>query len=171
MLLIFFAIKWFVGPLIILALLGIIFLSWLYFSGQWDRQAELANFLKQNNDCLIEENIRVKAEMGGDTQYCITNWTVCDLFVFREGIVLRGRMNSNSFYDCAFIFTNKKGSSLFRGCAIEGEYKTPVINKNMLRFSLILSQVPFKFLRGTDVRIDLFPNEKTIEILKQRNLL
>lgn len=161
------------GLLLLLGLLIGIVLFWFRFSTTWNKQVKLAKFLDKNPTALIERDVPIQANSsinykdGG----VILTWEVCDLFIFPEGLILRGRKNSEGFYDCLFLYTKNPSRSILKTARVVGSYERPIIIKNILRYELNLIETWVTYFGGLHIEMDLFPNEKTIEILRKNNLL
>jgi hypothetical protein len=160
------------GLIIILILLGVIAFAWFLYSYSWDKQSEVVEFLKKNNAALIEKNIRMNLDKTIFATY-ISNWNECDLFLFPEGIILRGQKDSSGLYMCAFLYFDKFSHPHSKGFRYYGKYKKPKVSNNELRYYMLLyNNERYSQSRGEMyMTFTLYPDEKTIEILKQKDLL
>jgi hypothetical protein len=156
---------------LLLVLIGIA-AYWLRFSAVWNKEEALKDFLEKNHSALLEMNVPVQlrniSQNGGVS---VTNWDVCDLFMFPQGIILRGRKNEKDFHDCIFLYNNLESRREIPRCKIRGIYDTPVAFKNVLSYELQLVEAGVVLFSAGPVKLDLFPSEKTMEIMRKNNYL
>jgi hypothetical protein len=165
----------FAGPLVILFLFAGIVIMWFGFSYQWNKQEGLSLFLEKNSNALIEKGIPIVPDkpafflLQSDTSFNLGQ--ECDLFLFPNGLILRGGKNFEDFHACAFLYFNELSHPHLKGFTYAAKYFRPTITNNVLRYKLNIRQGDFISGGVTTEEFDLFPSEKTIEILRKNNLL
>lgn len=154
--------------LLLLVVIGII-IFWFRFSANWEKEEQLEQFLKVNKNALVERNIPIHVQQDlMQPNFRASNWEICDLFLFPESLILRGRKNEADFHDCIFLY-NQSRTKRIPKCKMSGLYNTPAIVNGILYCEITLLETGQMYFAEFPAKFDLFLSQKTISILKKNN--
>jgi hypothetical protein len=150
------------------ALLALLFLGiwlvWLRHSQRWDNQEKLARFLRDNPASLVAKNVgfhlTVHARRDDTMWFSAENWSACNIYCFKEGLILTGEKNYDGFEGCILLRRPSVSWRIFPGCLLRGHYQPPKYSGKLV-FETRLSESILIAWGAAPVTIEIFVDQGT----------